>query len=110
MFKILIICYLTYFATCMKIPEHDSDGDGESVAEAAVSVGLYLTAMAGKELGVDQLQAQFAKTQQELKNETPGKYAEKLLHFKEIQFNGSSSRVRGFVVFQPTCLTFPLLF
>ena len=46
--------------------------EGESIAEAAVSVGLYLTSTASKELGVPQLEAFFA-TRDNKDSAQPGK-------------------------------------
>ena len=51
----------------LTFPETDSGSD--SIAEASVSVGLYLTSMAGKEIGVSQLQHFF----QDAEVSKPGK-------------------------------------
>jgi hypothetical protein len=52
---------LLLFLTCALLGPAASqmDTSGDSVAEASVSVGLYLSTMAGKELGVTQLQKFF---------------------------------------------------
>ncbi len=56
---VFIICLAANLAKFSGYSDHDSGG--ESVAEGSVSVGLYLTTMAGKELGVQQLQNIFSE-------------------------------------------------
>ena len=49
----LVLCLTASVVMPLTYPDHDIGGD--PVAEGSVSVGLYLTTMSAKELGVQQL-------------------------------------------------------
>jgi hypothetical protein len=49
------------------------DSGSDSIAEASVSVGLYLTSMAGKELGVSQLKTFFQNSEDQVVSQ-PGEF------------------------------------